>query len=389
MHHQRPAHRGHRRRILMRSVAALAAVLVAGGTASVAGAHAVASRPVANHPVASEPVTSHRAATAESAARPPGAPAQASAWASWAIGPFTRYRGNPILSPPTVPTPSTQWEWPEAFNPAVVVVHGVFHMLYRGAMPGNYSSIGAATSTDGHHFTQVTSNPVIRRSLPSETHGVEDPRLYYLNGKYYAFFTGYDGIHIGINEAVSTDAVHWKQLGPVIPNDKNAAVVADPHGTPVKLGGHYVMYYGQTGSTYVAESTNMVRWTTVGAINLHFPQSYAPYEICVGVTDYQTRADRPAQHNIDLFVAGELMGHGAWYYAISEVEFSAKQLRHEMAQLSYPVLAPRAPYEIYGYTPHTVFMNTIMFYGGKWWMYYGAGDSVVALANSRLRPAGA
>ena len=28
-------------------------------------------------------------------------------------------------------------------------------------------------------------------------------------------------------------------------------------------------------------------------------------------------------------------------------------------------------------------MNNIIFYRGRWWMYYGAGDSVVALANAR------
>ena len=29
-------------------------------------------------------------------------------------------------------------------------------------------------------------------------------------------------------------------------------------------------------------------------------------------------------------------------------------------------------------------MNNIIFYRGRWWMYYGAGDSVVALANARV-----
>jgi hypothetical protein len=34
-----------------------------------------------------------------------------------------------------------------------------------------------------------------------------------------------------------------------------------------------------------------------------------------------------------------------------------------------------------GYTPHTVFMN-IPCYHGRWWMYYGAGDSVLGLATT-------
>jgi predicted GH43/DUF377 family glycosyl hydrolase len=304
---------------------------------------------------------------------------------AWAIGPFSRYSGNPILTAPIVPDSSTSWEWPRTFNPGVVERDGVFHMVYRGSTQDNYSQIGGASSTDGLHFTQVSPGPVITNSLPNETHGIEDPRLYYLNGQYYTFFTGYNGTSVDINEAVSADAVHWQQLGPVITGTKNAAVIASPDSTPVKIAGHYLLYYGETGNVRLAESSDMVHWSTAGAVDLQFPQSYNPYEVCVAVTDYQTTAGGPVQHNIDLFVAGQLMGQGRWFYAISEVEMSGTHPSQELAQLSDAVLAPQAPYETYGYTPHTVFMNTIMFYANRWWMYYGAGDSVVALANAPLR----
>jgi predicted GH43/DUF377 family glycosyl hydrolase len=32
-----------------------------------------------------------------------------------------------------------------------------------------------------------------------------------------------------------------------------------------------------------------------------------------------------------------------------------------------------------------VFTNDINFYDGRWWQYYGGGDSVVGLANAPLR----
>lgn len=308
---------------------------------------------------------------------------------SWAIGPFVRYSHNPILSSPVVPTATTRWEWPELFNPGVVVVDGVFHMLYRGTNNADVSAIGAASSTDGYHFTEISSSPVIPHSLPSENQGVEDPRLYYLDGKYYAFYTGDSGATPGaaidINEAVSTNAVQWNQLGPVLRNTKDAAVVASPEGTPVQIDGHYLMYYGQGSATYLAQSPDMVHWTTIGPVETHLPPSYAPDELCVAVTDYRTTASGDVQAGIDLFVAGELMGHGRWYYAISEIEFSRSALQTSAAQLANPVLYPQAAYEIYGHTPETVFMNDIIFYHGEWWMYYGGGDSVVALAQAKLR----
>jgi predicted GH43/DUF377 family glycosyl hydrolase len=307
----------------------------------------------------------------------------------WAIGPFTRYAGNPILTPPVNPGASQFWEWPEIFNPGVVVVNGVFHMLYRGTNVSNVSAIGAAVSKDGYHFTPIARHPVIGHTLPSENQGVEDPRLYYLAGKYYSFFTGdsgaYPGAKIDINEAVSANGRTWTQLGPVLDNSKDAAVVASPQGQPVKIGGHYLMYYGQFGQVYLAKSTDFVHWSTTGAVNLHFPANYGGYEFCVAVTNYQTTATGGTNSDIDLFVAGQLMGQGRWYYAISQVEFTRGRLRSAAARLDVASLAPQEPYEIYGHTPQTVFMNNIIFYQGQWWMYYGAGDSVVALAQAKLR----
>ena len=350
-----------------------------------AAAAAVAVAAVAVGGTAVRDTATHPAAAAPHEVLAKSAPQDSSGLPKWAIGPFARYQGNPILTPPVDPNSSNNWEWPEAFNPSVVVVNGVFHMLYRGAASGNFSSIGAATSTDGHHFTEAADNPVITRSLPTETHGVEDPRMYYLDGTYYAFFTGYDGTTVGLNEATSTDALHWQQLGRVIPDTKNAAVVADPQGRPVKINGSYLMYYGETGSTFLAKSSDLLHWSTSSPVNTGFPASYNPYEFCVAVTNYPTSQNAPASDNVVLFVAGQLMGQGRWFYAISEIEFNRNDLTAPADQLHQAVLSPQAPYEIYGFTPHTVFMNNILFYQGKWWMYYGAGDSVIALANAPLR----
>jgi predicted GH43/DUF377 family glycosyl hydrolase len=310
---------------------------------------------------------------------------QTTALPSWAIGPFTRYAHNPILAPPINPTDATSWEWPELFNPGVVVVNGVFHMIYRGDDFAGVSSIGAATSTNGYQFTTASDQPVISPTLPSETGGVEDPRLYYFAGHYYAFFTGNFGSGSDINEAVSTNGQDWTQIGPVLKNTKDAAVVVDPQGAPVLIGGHYLMYYGQMGAAYLAQSIDFVHWTTVGRVTMNLPASYEPWELCVAVTNYSTTSQGGATSDIDLFVAGGLVSHGRWYYAIGQTEIDPGDLRTVKAVLKTPSLYPQAPYEIYGHTPQTVFMNNIIFYQNQWWMYYGAGDSDVALAQAPLR----
>jgi predicted GH43/DUF377 family glycosyl hydrolase len=111
----------------------------------------------------------------------------------------------------------------------------------------------------------------------------------------------------------------------------------------------------------------------------------------VVVTNYQTTQAGPVNPNVLMFVAGTLMAQGRWYYAISEVEFSGTNLTQQLAQLPFAVIQPTAatPYEWEGppslQTAQTVYMNTIGFHNGSWYMYYGAGDTFVGLATAPLR----
>jgi hypothetical protein len=170
------------------------------------------------------------------------------------------------------------------------------------------------------------------------------------------------------------------------------AVVTDANDTPALMntqyGPRYVMYYGDSDPAkgrFIAYSTDMKTWTNNTPFDMHFPASYDPWEICVTVTNYQTVQNSPVNHNIVMFVAGTLMAHGRWYYGISEVEFSATNLSQQLGQLTDAALSPATPYEINGHTPRTVFMNSILFHNGQWYMYYGAADTRVALATAPLR----
>jgi predicted GH43/DUF377 family glycosyl hydrolase len=315
----------------------------------------------------------------------------------WAIGPFTRYanpravpyEGNPLITPHGPWRGSHPgWESRTTFNPGVVYHDGKFQMLYRGESPNDHTvfgspQIGYAYSTDGYHFTEYPGNPVISGFAV-------DPRLYRFNGKYYAFYiaSGKDGIAV----ASSDDMIHWTRLGTALPVEKDGfdpAIVADPHGHPVKINGRYVMYYGSSdrhgSKTHMAFSNDLVHWTDYTHLDLHFPVNYRPFEICITLTDYPTVQGRPLNKNILMFVAGGLMAQGRWFYAISEVLFSRKDLSHQLGQLTFPILEPTTPYEALGVAFRTVFMNTILFHKGQWWMYYGAGDRVIALANAPLR----
>jgi predicted GH43/DUF377 family glycosyl hydrolase len=300
----------------------------------------------------------------------------------WAIGPFTRYEGNPILKPR-----GTGWESLQTFNPGVVRVDGSYKMLYRATRPVQISSIGLATSADGLHFERHGEEPVIGPgATPSESLAVEDPRLFYLDGTYYTFYTGFSG-QTNLNEATSTDLIHWERLGTVVPGTKNGAVVTDPAGRPVKIRGQYQMYAGQFEDFSIWTSPDMKTWTKQGAVDLGYGIGGIPDEVCVAVTNYPRR-DGTISEDIVLFTAGRLDPLATWFYAISEQLYSRDDLAKRLDDVGAPVFVPTATYELLGLTPNTVFMNSILFNGKQWMMHYGAADTVMGVATAPGPPGG-
>ncbi|HTV42006.1 MAG TPA: hypothetical protein VMF08_15590 [Candidatus Sulfotelmatobacter sp.] len=306
-------------------------------------------------------------------------------WPAWAIGPFVKYGGNPILGPE-----GAGWEGWNTYNPGVIFDKGRFRMLYRGQERINdgsetrtLSRIGYAKSLDGVTFVH-NADPVIDANEPFETrYGCEDARLVKYHGVYYAFYTGNLNAQSGeicLCEATSTDCVHWKKLGIIETGTKNGAIVRDPGGMPVKIKGRFVMYTGNS-SLGVCYSDDLIHWGAITWIDPQFPKGWvAPYEPCVAVANYS----RKQPDNILVFVAGTLNGRGKWYYAISEMLFSKSGLTHKVAQLDDCIMKPTESYES-GTFPNCIWMNSILLHDGQWWMHYGAGDRNIGLATA---PAG-
>ena len=109
-------------------------------------------------------------------------------------------------------------------NPACVEVDGVTHMFYRGVRQGDMvSSIG---------YCQLVANKVVKRldqpilfpEYDYEKKGVEDPRIVFLNGIYYLFYTAYDGKNAIFAYATSTDLINFVKHGVISPRITYAEV---------------------------------------------------------------------------------------------------------------------------------------------------------------------
>ena len=141
------------------------------------------------------------------------------------------------------------------------------------------------------------------------------------------------------------------------------------------------------GETFLAWSSDFAHWKTVGDVKLALPSGISPYEDYVALTNYPTVQHGPISQDVSLFAAGKLTSRNGWNAAIGETAFLRSNLRAPAATLRLPLLYPQAPYESYGLAPQTVVMNSVVFYRNRWWMYYSAGGSVVAVARATLRTA--
>lgn len=101
-------------------------------------------------------------------------------------------------------------------NPACVQKDGIIHMFYRAVRKRNFSTIGYCQLKDNQVIYRSDS-PILVPEYLYERMGMEDPRVTFLNGKYYLLYTAYDGINALIAYATSNDLKNWSKKGLVSP----------------------------------------------------------------------------------------------------------------------------------------------------------------------------
>lgn len=109
-----------------------------------------------------------------------------------------------------------EFESKSVLNPACINIDNITHMLYRAVGDNNVSSIGYCQLKDNKVIKRL-KKPVIFPEYDYEKMGIEDPRITFLDGIYYLFYTAYDGKNALIAYATSKDLVHFHKKGLVSP----------------------------------------------------------------------------------------------------------------------------------------------------------------------------
>ncbi|HUI11310.1 MAG TPA: hypothetical protein VL221_13350 [Bacteroidota bacterium] len=315
----------------------------------------------------------------------------------WALGPFRKHTGNPVLAP----TPGA-WDTGRidggVHNGAVIVRDGVFYYVYRGERPLDVAmksdfdyicDIGVATSRDGIHFTKDKAHSPFFRTGPDHRYSYEDVNIVEHEGTYYLFCNQWDWEHQGNHRingtflATSRDLLRWEKRGIVFPNatrtHRNGVVLHDPHNRALKVNGKFVMYINDG---LIAYSDDLVHWESRDV-----KERWPGGEGCLALG----RHSEKNPDDIVLFTGGNHTGH---FYAIGEVLFSAANPEQPRAWLPRPVLKaePRYPWESgrAAEPPHRIistfrdciFFNALTLHQGRWWLYYGGSEYYTCLATA-------
>lgn len=325
----------------------------------------------------------------------------------WQLGPFKRINNaNPILSPNSsslfrcpIQNKWISWEAEHVFNPGAVVRNGKVYLFYRaeddyGKGIGNHTSrIGLAISEDGKHFKR-TGSPILFPNLDDQgvfefPGGCEDPRIVETEeGTYVMMYTQWNRQKAHLGVATSDDLMRWTKHGyvfgnhPDIPWSKSGSIVCQCIGDQFiasKIKGKYWMYWGE-GIIYAATSDDLISWDPIYD---ECGKLLAILEPRDGKFDSQlVEAGPPAmitKEGILLLYNGKNSITNA--YSAGQVLFDLFDPTKVTMRCENYFLTPEKSYEMNGqYQGGTVFIQGLVHFHNKWFLYYGTADSAIGVA---------
>jgi predicted GH43/DUF377 family glycosyl hydrolase len=333
---------------------------------------------------------------------------------TWAILPFIKIDSvNPVLTAGRhvfvcpILKKSVRWEEKDVFNPAAVVRGDSVYLLYRAEdKTGKYSGtsrLGLARSADGLHFSK-RAEPVFfpdndSLKIYEWEGGVEDPRVVETgSGTYVMTYTAYDGKTARLSIASSPDLIRWTKQGLVLNGkykdtwSKSGAIVASRVGSKIiaqKIQGKYWMYFGDT-DLFMATSVDLLHWQPVeeaGTLKsvLMPRKNYfdsrlvesGPFALMNGrgiILIYNGMNDGD--------FGDETYAKGA--YCAGQALFDKNEPTRLLYQLEHPFMKPDKAYEISGQVNQVCFLEGLVPFRKKWFLYYGTADSRIAVATAPL-----
>lgn len=303
---------------------------------------------------------------------------------------------------------NVRWEEKDVFNPAAVVRDERVWLLYRAEdnleLLAGTSRIGLANSRDGLAFRK-NAIPVLYPDKDKMRDyewqgGCEDPRIVKRDdGLYIMTYTAYDGKIARLAVATSRDLIEWNKEGLAFNSkryidgwSKSGALVCSLQNGQIiatKIDGKYWMYWGDT-DLFMATSDDCIRWEPVedkkgNLVSVLKPRpgffdsrlvEPGPFALTTNDGILMIYNSANSASNGDKTLASDA-------YSVGQALFDKKNPKRLLARADKNFMVPEKSYEIGGQVGNVCFVEGMVYFGGRWLLYYGTADSRIAVAEVR------
>ena len=306
-------------------------------------------------------------------------------------------------------------------NPTCIEVDGVVHMFYRAVRKGDMvSSIGYCQLDENGKVINRLNHPILFPEHDFEKKGIEDPRIVFLEGIYYLFYTVYDGRNALIAYATSTDLINFEKHGIIsakfsydeaedlfrqskvregyqffesVFKDRSGKDVAlwekDAFIFPKKFNGKFAFVHR------VLPGIQVAYFNSFSELNDDYWKKYFlgldKYIILEPKYEFESRniggGAVPIEtedgwlfiyHTVEDSNKGKIYHAGA---ALLDINDPTKVI----GRLRMPLFSPKEEWEKNGDVNNVVFPTGCAIRNGQLFVYYGAGDKVIAAKSMDLK----
>lgn len=292
-----------------------------------------------------------------------------------------RYDGNPILTHRVWPYPVNS-----VFNPGVAVVNGHYLLLVRVEDRRGLSHLCAARSANGINNWAIDPMPTFTpqpEKFPEESWGVEDPRITWLEDReqWIIAYTAYSQVGPLVSLASTTDFTTFERLGPVMPpENKDAALF------PVKFKGRYAMLHRPSPSS--SESGKHI-WISFSPDLKHWGDHKVVLTARTG-SWWDANKIGLSPPPLETAEGWLIMYHGVRetingsIYRVGLALLDREDPNHVLSRTDRWILGPEDTVERCGDVGNVIFPCGWILNGDRLSIYYGSGDSCVAVAFASL-----
>lgn len=306
-----------------------------------------------------------------------------------------RHPDNPII----LPSISNEWEKGGAFNGSVTKKGDEYIIAYRAMTPKKFyldaniqvSSIGIAKSSDGVHFHDHSQ--LVKPEEEWERYGCEDPRITFIDGKFYIFYTALSGYpfsadNIKVAVAISSDLQTIEERHLVTPfnakamglfpekvHDKYVAFLsADTDKPPAKIGLAFLEKIEDLwNKDYWDNWYKNLDKNTLPLLR------HSRDQIEAGAVPVKTREGWLLLYSL----IGNYYSNDKIFTIEAALLDSDNPLRIKK-RTENALLTPQEEYELYGNIPNVIFPTGAQILDEDLYVYYGAADTTCAVATCKL-----